>query len=268
MTMFDLSGEVAVVFGGTGALGGAMAQGLAEAGARVAVLGRSKERGTDRMTSIEKIGGEACFISCDALQRESVAAAHALVRRRFAAATVLVNATGGNEPGVTVTPELPFEEISLEAWRRNLDLNLAAGVLLPCQEFGPAMIAQGRGSIINIASVSSYEPLSRVVAYSAAKAGVLSVTKFLAREWGNTGVRVNAIVPGFFPGEQNRRLLFNEDGTPTARAEEIMKRTPMARFGDPVELVGAAVFLACREASGFVTGSDIKVDGGFLATSI
>lgn len=266
--MFDLTGEIAAVFGGTGALGGAMAQGLAEAGARVAVLGRSEERGAHRVSTIQSAGGQACFLSCNALEHDSVAAAHDEVRRRYGAASVLVNATGGNEPGVTVTAELPFEDIELEAWRRNFDLNIAAGVLLPCQEFGPAMVAEGIGSIINIASVSSYEPLSRVVAYSAAKAGVLSITKFLAREWGESGVRVNAIVPGFFPGEQNRRLLFNEDGTPTARGEEIMQRTPMSRFGNPGELVGAAVFLSCKKASGFVTGSDIKVDGGFLATSI
>ncbi len=268
MAMFDLSKEVAVVFGGTGALGGAMAQGLAEAGARVVVLGRSEERGAARVSAIQDAGRDAFFLFCDATDRGSVSAANNEVRDRFGTATVLVNATGGNEPGVTVTPELPFEKLDLEAWRRNFDLNLVGGVLLPCQVFGPPMVAARKGSIINIASVSSYEPLSRVVAYSAAKAGVLSLTKFLSREWGGSGVRVNAIVPGFFPGEQNRRLLFNKDGTPTERGEQIMKRTPMARFGEPSELVGAAVFLACQEASGFVTGADFKVDGGFLAMAL
>ena len=153
-------------------------------------------------------------------------------------------------------------------WQTNFDLNLVGGVLLPCQEFGPAMAARGRGSIINIASVAAHVPLSRVTAYSAAKAAVLNLTAFLAREWAPKGVRVNTITPGFFPGQQNRRLLFNEDGTPTPRTNAIWSHTPMARFGEPRELVGAAIFLASHSASSFVTGTDIRVDGGFLAQTI
>jgi NAD(P)-dependent dehydrogenase (short-subunit alcohol dehydrogenase family) len=130
------------------------------------------------------------------------------------------------------------------------------------------MVARGKGSIINVASVSAHIPLSRVVAYSAAKAAVLSLTQFLAREWATSGVRVNSLTPGFFPAEQNRKLLFNEDGSPTARAKQILGHTPMGRFGKDEELIGAAVFLASSLASGFVTGSDIRVDGGFLAQTI
>jgi NAD(P)-dependent dehydrogenase (short-subunit alcohol dehydrogenase family) len=177
----------------------------------------------------------------------------------------LVNAAGGNDPKATVTAEMPFEKIPRENWAGVFDLNLVGGVLLPCQIFGAAMT---RGSIINIASVSAHLPLSRVVAYSAAKAAVLNLTQFLAREWAGKGVRVNSITPGFFPAEQNRRLLFNEDGTPTPRAQAILGHTGLKRFGEPAELVGAAIFLASSQASSFVTGADIRVDGGYLSQTI
>ncbi len=167
-----------------------------------------------------------------------------------------------------MTQENPFEEISLQSWSSCFDLNVSGSVLLPCQEFGPAMCAAGKGSIINIASVAGHIPLSRVVAYSAAKAAVLSLTQFLAREWGRYGVRVNSITPGFFPAVQNRRLLFEEDGTPTPRAISILDHTPMRRFGEARELGGAVVFLASDAASGFITGADLRVDGGFLSQTI
>jgi len=147
-------------------------------------------------------------------------------------------------------------------------MNLVGGVLLPCQEFGPGMVSRGRGSIINIASVTGHIPLSRVVAYSASKSAVISLTQFLAREWATRNVRVNSITPGFFPADQNRKLLFNDDGTPTARAASILSHTPMNRFGTSEELIGAAIFLASTKASSFVTGADICVDGGFLAQTI
>jgi NAD(P)-dependent dehydrogenase (short-subunit alcohol dehydrogenase family) len=169
---------------------------------------------------------------------------------------------------VTVTADHPFEAINVQAWRESFDLNLVGGALLPSQVFGPGMCAAGVGSIINIASVSAHLPLSRVIAYSAAKAAVLNLTRFLAREWATRGVRVNSITPGFFPAEQNRKLLFQEDGTPTPRAKSILGHTPMGRFGESQELIGAALFLASRKASSFVTGSDIVVDGGFLAQTI
>jgi len=179
-----------------------------------------------------------------------------------------VNAAGGNDPKATVTDALKFEDLSLEAWQGTFDLNLVGGVLLPCQEFGPALCSTGRGSIINIASVSAHLPLSRVVTYSAAKAAVLNLTQFLAREWAPRGVRVNSLTPGFFPAEQNRKLLFNEDGSPTPRTRAIWGHTPMGRFGSSEELIGAAVFLASSRASSFVTGTDIRVDGGFLSQTI
>jgi NAD(P)-dependent dehydrogenase (short-subunit alcohol dehydrogenase family) len=268
MNLFSLDGEVAVVIGATGALGGAIAEGLASAGAKVAILGRNADRGQGRVKLIQANGGVSEFFSADALKKESLAEAHAAVGQRLGSPTILVNAAGGTDPKVTVTADRAFEQIAMDDWRANFDLNLVGGVLLPCQEFGPAMIRQGRGSIINIASVSAHIPLSRVVAYSASKAAVLSLTQFLGREWARQGVRVNSITPGFFPAEQNRHLLFNSDGTPSARAQSIFAHTPMGRFGDARELVGAAVFLASSNASGFVTGTDIRVDGGFLGQTI
>ena len=268
MSRYDLSGEVAVVIGGTGVLGGAIAQGLAEAGAKVAVLGRSQERGKERVAAIEQAGGDALFAACDATDKTSLAEAQAEVGAGLGAVGVLVNAAGGNQPQVTLNDELSFEGIETADWQDCFDLNLGAGALLPCQVFGPAMVTAGKGSIINIASVAAHLPVSRVVAYSAAKAAVVSLTQFLAREWAQKGVRVNSITPGFFPAEQNRRLLFEEDGSPTERGGQILSHTPMNRYGRPEELVGAAVFLASEAASSFVTGTDICVDGGFLATTI
>ncbi len=268
MNLFDLTGEVAVVIGGTGVLGGALAEGLAAAGAAVAVVGRNAERGEARAAAIRAAGGKAIFAAADAVNRDDLKAAHAAICAALGQPTVLLNAAGGNDPKATVTDTNRFEDLSLDAWRGNFDLNLVGGVLLPCQEFGPAMCAAGRGSIINIASVSAHIPLSRVVSYSAAKAAVLSLTQFLAREWAPKGVRVNSLTPGFFPAEQNRKLLFNDDGTPTARTKSIWGHTPMGRFGKSEELVGTAVFLASERAASFVTGSDVKVDGGFLAQTI
>jgi NAD(P)-dependent dehydrogenase (short-subunit alcohol dehydrogenase family) len=267
-SLFSLENEIAVVIGATGVLGGALASGLAAAGAKVAVVGRSAERGEARAQAIREAGGAAQFFPADAMDRAAIKAAHEAITAQLGAPSILVNAAGGNDPRVTVTPERAFETIALEDWRANFDLNLVGGVLLPCQEFGPAMCARGRGSIINIASVSAHLPLSRVVAYSASKAAVLSLSNFLAREWAKSGVRVNTLTPGFFPAEQNRKLLFHEDGSPTARTQSIWGHTPMGRFGQSEELIGACLFLAAEKASSFVTGTDVRVDGGFLSQTI
>lgn len=266
--MFNLKNEVAVVIGATGALGGAIAEAFGKAGAVVAVMGRNAERGARRVDSIQKTGGEAKFFQTDVMDRDSLRQTHQSIRTEMGPPTILLNAAGGNDPKATVTEEQSFESLPVENWKNNFDLNLVGGVLLPCQEFGPGMLERGKGSVINIASVASHLPLSRVVAYSAAKAAVLSLTRFLAREWAPKGVRVNSITPGFFPAEQNKKLLFKDDGTPTPRAQSIFAHTPMGRFGNPGEIAGAALFLACEEASSFVTGADIRVDGGFLAQTI
>src|SRR3954469_23668743 len=257
---FDLSEEVAVVIGATGVLGGALAEGLAATGATVAVLGRNRDRGEACVTRIAERGGKAKFFPADAVDPASLRSAHEAAASSLGSPTVLLNAAGGNDPKVTVTAENAFEKIATDAWRSAFDLNLVGGALLPCQEFGPAMASRGKGSIINIASVSAHLPLSRVVAYSSAKAAVLNLSLFLAREWAPKGVRVNTITPGFFPAEQNRKLLFKDDGSPTARTKSIWGHTPMNRFGESSELIGACIFLASSKASSFVTGTDIRVD--------
>lgn len=266
--LFDLSSDVAAVLGGTGALGGAMADALASHGAKVAVLGRNPERGAAAVQRIEDAGGKAFFVAADALDPESLGQARSAIEKELGTVSVLVNAAGGNRPDATLPPGADFCKLPKGAWNEVFDLNLVGGSLLPSQVFGEAMVAAGRGSVINIASMSGMIPLSRVVAYSAAKAAVINLTQFLAREWATTGVRVNAISPGFFPADQNRALLFNEDGSYTERGGQIIGHTPMARFGKSEELAGAVVWLAAEKASSFVTGQNIVVDGGFSSTTI
>jgi len=266
--LFDLSTDVAVVIGGTGGLGGAMADALAAQGAKVAVVGRSAERGAERVAAIQAAGGKAIFQAANVLDPSSLATARDSIQSQLGNITVLINAAGGNRPDATLPPGSDFCKLPLEAWRDVFDLNLVGGVLLPCQVFGQTMVANRQGSIINIASMSGMIPLSRVVAYSAAKAAVINLTQFLAREWATTGVRVNAISPGFFPAEQNRGLLYNSDGSLSARGSQIIGHTPMARFGEASELGGATVWLASQAAASFVTGQNIVVDGGFSAVTI
>lgn len=266
--LFDLSDDVAVVIGGTGELGGQMSEALASAGAKVAVVGRSAERGEARVKRIGDAGGEAKFFAADGLRAESLDEARLSIESWAGTTTVLINAAGGNRPEATIAPGGDFCGLPLDAWRDVFDLNLVGGALLPSQVFGRGMVDAGVGSVINIASMSGIIPLSRVVAYSAAKAAVINLTSWLAREWATSGVRVNAISPGFFPAEQNRKLLFNDDGSYTERGGQIIGHTPMARFGKPEELAGVAIWLASRRASSFVTGQNISVDGGFASVTI
>ena len=253
--LFSLTGEVAVVIGGGGVLGGAMAEGLAQAGADIAILGRSKENSQGRAQSIGALGRQAIGVVCDATSKAGLEQALREILARFGHVDILVNAAGVNSG-------TPFFEITEEEWQRILDIDLKS-VFLACQVFGKAMVDAGKGgSIINISSASSGPPLSKVFTYSVAKAGVNQITQFLARELAPNKIRVNAILPGFFPAEQNRKLLTDE------RVASILRHTPMQRFGESSELVGATVYLASRKASSFVTGSILKVDGGFMAMSI
>jgi NAD(P)-dependent dehydrogenase (short-subunit alcohol dehydrogenase family) len=253
--LFDLSGRVAAVIGGTGVLGGAICHGLADAGAAVAVVGRSAERGKIRKEAIEAAGGTAIVVSVDATDPDALKAARPEIEERLGPVDILVNA-----PGVNSTT--PFFDIDLEEWHALLDSNLTS-VFVACQIFGRAMVDAGRGgSIINISSASSGPPLSRVLTYSVAKAGLNNLTQYLAAELAPSHIRVNAIAPGFFPAEQNRRVLSDD------RLRAIVGHTPAGRLGEPQELIGAVVWLASEQASSFVTGAIVRVDGGFSAMTI
>ena len=253
--LFSLEGRTAVVIGGTGVLCGEMAQGLAEAGAEVALVGRSEEKAAERLAKIEAAGGRGYFVGTDVASRASLEALLATVMERSGKVDVLVNGAGVNSP----TPVL---EIGDEEFARILDINLGA-ILRSCQIFGRQMLVQpGGGSIINIGSISGLGPLSRVFTYSASKAAVHNLSKNLAREWAAQGVRVNTLVPGFFPAEQNRKVL-TED-----RVAAIMGHTPAKRFGEARELIGATLLLASPAAGSFITGTEMIVDGGFSCMSI
>jgi NAD(P)-dependent dehydrogenase (short-subunit alcohol dehydrogenase family) len=253
--MFNLSGSVSVVIGGNGVLGSAMANALAEAGSKVAIVGRDMEKAKVVVDQISMRGGEAKSFQVDAASKSELQQLLHDVLAWGGRIDTLINASGVNS-------STPFFEISEDEWDRIMSVNLKS-VVMACQIFGKQMIEQGEGgSIINISSVSSGPPLSRVFTYSVSKAGVNSVTQFLAREFAPNKIRVNAIIPGFFPAEQNRAILSPE------RIESIMRHTPMNRFGEPDELKGAVVYLASAQASGFVTGTTLRVDGGFGAMTI
>lgn len=253
--LFDLTGKVAVVIGGGGVLAGEMALGLAAAGADVAILDLNEAAAQQKSAQVEAMGRRGLALRVDATSKADLESALERMLAEFGHADILVNAAGINSG-------TPFLEITEEEWQRILDVDLKS-VFLACQVFGGWMAQPGcGGSIINISSASSGPPLSKVFTYSIAKAGVNQITQFLAREWAQKGVRVNAIVPGFFPAEQNRKLLTEE------RVADIMRHTPMGRFGEPRELVGAVIYLASEKASSFVTGSILRVDGGFLAMTI
>jgi NAD(P)-dependent dehydrogenase (short-subunit alcohol dehydrogenase family) len=253
--LFDLTGRVAAVIGGTGVLGGAVCDGLAAAGATVAVLGRSAERGAARAAAITAAGARAAAFTVDATDLASLRAAAGEVDAALGPVDILVNAAGVNS-------STPFFDIELDEWHRLLDTNLTSA-FLACQVFGRAMVERGAGgSIVNISSASSGPPLSRVLTYSVAKAGINNLTQYLALELAPHRIRVNAIAPGFFPAEQNRKLLSDD------RMRAIIGHTPARRLGEPSELVGTVVWLAAEDASGFVTGAIVRVDGGFSAMTI
>jgi NAD(P)-dependent dehydrogenase (short-subunit alcohol dehydrogenase family) len=249
--LFSLSGQAAVVTGGTGVLGGALAEGLARAGAKVVVAGRDAPRGETRVRAIQSAGGEAAFVAVDVSERASVEALLDAAAARYGKIDMLVNGAGVNHAA-------SYVDVEDKDWQWVLSNNLTA-VHLGCQIFGRHMTERGGGAILNIASVTADRPLSRVFAYSASKAAVVNLTQNVAREFAPHGVRVNALCPGFFPAEQNRKILDER------RTAAIMQQTPMSRFGKPEELVGAALLLLSRTAGSFITGAAYYVDGGFTA---
>jgi NAD(P)-dependent dehydrogenase (short-subunit alcohol dehydrogenase family) len=264
MDLFSLKGKSVVITGGTGVLGHAMAKGVAKAGAAVAILGRRKDAAEKLANEIKAAGGKAIPVVADVLDRAQLNAAKDLIIKELGAIDVLVNAAGGNMAGAVIPPDKNFFDLNIEAFQQVVDLNLL-GTVLPTQVFSENMATRKKGVVINIASMASFRPITRVVGYSASKAAIDNFTQWLAVEMAKKfgeGMRVNAISPGFFITEQNRTLLTNEDGSYTARGQAAINQTPFARFGRPEELIGTLVWL-CSDASAFVTGVNIPVDGGF-----
>jgi NAD(P)-dependent dehydrogenase (short-subunit alcohol dehydrogenase family) len=274
----DLRDKVAVVTGGSGVLGSAMCRALAGCGAKVAIIGRDREKAERLAAEIERGGALARGISCDVLDRASLEAAAAEIQSGLGPCDILVNGAGGNHPkatsgqeyfdskppGAGKPAESSFFDLDVTGFKFVFDLNLL-GTLLPSQVFGRQMLGRPGGAIINVSSMSAFRPLTKVAAYSGAKAAVNNLTQWLATHLSQAGIRVNAIAPGFFITEQNRRLMVHEDGTYTARATKVIAQTPMRRFGQPEELIGALLWLADSRSSGFVTGTIIPIDGGFSA---
>jgi NAD(P)-dependent dehydrogenase (short-subunit alcohol dehydrogenase family) len=253
-SLYSLSGKVAVVIGGTGELCGAMAEGLAGAGAEVVLVGRNQEKARARLAKIEAAGGKAWFQPAEAGSKAELQKLLDAVVARSGRADIVVNGAGVNSA-------TPFLDIAEDEFDRIININLK-GVFLGCQVFGQYLVERGQGgSIINLGSMSGLIPLSRVFTYSASKAAVHNLSKNLAREWATAKVRVNTIVPGFFPAEQNRKVLTPE------RVTSIMGHTPMKRFGEAKELIGATLLLA-SDAGSFITGSEIVIDGGYHAMTI
>jgi NAD(P)-dependent dehydrogenase (short-subunit alcohol dehydrogenase family) len=262
---YDFTGRIAVVTGGAGVLCAAMCRALAEAGAKVAVLDVRLEAA---QTLATELGNEAIGIACNVLDRASVEDAARQVIEAFGRVDILINGAGGNRPQATTSPVQPFFDLPADALRWVFDLNLM-GAILPSQVFGKIMAQQKEGVILNISSMNAFRPLTRIPAYSAAKAGLSNFTQWLAvhlaQEY-SPNIRVNAIAPGFFIGDQNRDLLLTDDGSLTPRGEQIIRHTPQARFGTPDDLLGAMMWLV-SPASAFVTGVVIPVDGGFSVFS-
>jgi NAD(P)-dependent dehydrogenase (short-subunit alcohol dehydrogenase family) len=266
--LYDFSSKVAVVTGGAGVLCASISRMLASLGAKVAVLDLNPDAAESLATEIRSTDGKAVSVACNVLDKPSIESAAQKIMDTFGRIDILINGAGGNKPQATATPDQSFFDLPAEALRWVFDLNLM-GTILPSQVFGKLMAEQKSGVILNISSMNAFRPLTRIAAYSAAKAGVSNFTQWLAVHMAqnySSDIRVNAIAPGFFVGEQNRRLLLNEDGSLTPRGQSILTHTPMNRFGTPDDLLGATMWLL-SPASAFVTGIVVPVDGGFSSFS-
>ena len=269
MSLFDIKDQVVVITGGTGVLGRAIGSHLAREGAKVVLLGRRKDVGEDLAEDIRKQGGHATFMVCDVTDIEAVNQVRDEVVRLYGRVDALLNAAGGNMPGATIPPGKTLFDVQVEEFQRVLNVNLT-GTLIPTQAFLKPMTEAGHGSIVNFSSMAAFRPLSRVMGYAAAKAGISNLTAFLANEVASKFspcIRVNAIAPGFFLTDQNRSLLTTPDGELTERGNDIIRQTPFKRFGKPEELCGTIQYLI-SEASAFVTGTVAVVDGGFNVFAI
>lgn len=267
--LFSVKDKVVLITGGYGILGKSMVHHFAAEGARVVVLGRNVDAGEALVSEVKAKGHFALFVKCDVVNREMLDAAYDVIMKEFGRIDVLINGAGGNMPGATIPPDKTIFDLDVDALKHVVDLNLF-GTILPTIVFSKAMAEQKQGVIINVSSESAIRPLSRVCGYGAAKAAVTNFTQYMAGELATkfgSGIRVNAIAPGFFLTEQNRALLTNPDGSYTERAKQIIAHTPFRRFGEPEELLGTLQWLA-SDASKFVTGTLAVVDGGFDAFSI
>lgn len=264
--LFSVKDQVVVITGGTGVLGHCIAEYLATEGAKVVILGRRKEEGDEIVAEIAAKGGEAMFLVTDVMNAEVLQANCDEIMAKHGRVDALLNAAGGNMPGATIAPTGNFFDVEIEAFKTVLNLNLT-GTVLPTQIFLRPMVEAGKGSIVNFSSMAAFRPMTRVLGYAAAKAGISNFTAFLANEVATKftpSIRVNAIAPGFFLTNQNRALLTNPDGSLTQRGADVIRQTPFKRFGKPEELCGTIQYLI-SDAASFVTGTVAVVDGGFNA---
>lgn len=264
--LFSIKDKVVVITGGTGVLGSCLGRYLAAEGAKVVLLGRRKDEGERIVSDIKKAGGEARFLVTDVLDKDILERNCAETVAAYGRVDALLNAAGGNMPGATIAPDKTVFDVRIEEFRKVLDVNLT-GTVLPTQVFLKPMVEAGSGAVVNFSSMAAFRPLTRVMGYGAAKAGISNFTAFMANEVASKfspSIRVNAVAPGFFLTEQNRSLLTNTDGSLTKRGEDVIRQTPFGRFGKAEELCGTIHYLI-SDASLFVTGTVAVVDGGFNA---